>query len=393
MIHSAVMKRRARRLKTCELGALLLGLSALGPLPARAGGPKPVASSVATPAPPSRDTLPLEKKRAIEARKMLVLEFGAEWCSPCKVFERDVLPKESVRVALTQVHFVRYDAETAVGKEAGRALGVEGYPTFLAVRTDGEVASVVQGSLTETEFVRWINQVAKDFEPRAKLEERLQKNPDDGEAMLLLALRLRKSGNLQAAVEWLEKARVAKSADGETQARADWELRRLRLRLLIPRQNLIEHLQQFPFGPHADEALRALLRLGPLDDAGRATVLRYLDRALGQTAPDKLNQLVYRLLRAQAFAEAERVTRYLLGLDAKSPYYLDTLAEIHHLRGDSKEAARLSAQALASVKGPSAESLRQALLQNQARFARARKEPPVELTAPDDELQPWEKTD
>lgn len=387
------MKSCARRLKTCQLTALVLGLSTLAPSLAEAGAPKPVASSVATPAPPSQDALPVEKKRASEARKMLVLEFGAEWCAPCKQFERDVLPKASVRVALSQVHFVRYDAETAVGKEAARALSVEGYPTFVALRTDGEVASVLQGSLTEAEFVRWVDQVAKDFEPRARLEERLQQNPSDGEAMLLLALRLRKSGNLSAAVEWLEKARGAKTASLEIQARADWELRRLRLRLLIPRQQLTEHLQQFPTGPQADEAIRALLRLGPLDDAARATVGRYLDRALGQLAPDRLNQLVYRLLRAQAFPEAERVTRHLIGLDAKSPYYLDTLAEIYHLRGDSKEAVRLSAQALAGVKGPTAESLRQALLQNQARFARARKEPPVELTAPDDELQPWEKTD
>ncbi len=391
MIHLAVMKVRACRLKTCAVGTLLAGLAVASPLWAGRGAAGPVASSVATPDLPSRESLDVVKKRASEQRKMLVIELGAAWCTPCKQFESEVLPKESVRVALGQVYFVRYDAETEVGKQAARALSVEGYPTFLALRTDGEVASIVQGFQSETEFVHWISQVAPDFEPSAMLDERLKKNPADGEAMLLVALRQRKAGNLQAALGWLEKARVAKTASADSQAKADWELRRLRLRLLLPRQQLVEHLDQFPSGPHKDEALRALLRLGPLDAVAQGAVARYLDRALPTLAPDRLNQLVYRLLRAQAFPEAERVTRHLLSIDPRSPYYLDTLAEIFHLRGDSKEALRLSGQALGQVKGASGEALRQSLLQNQARFARARKEPPAELATPDDELQPWEK--
>lgn len=391
MIHLAVMNVRLSPSKSCAVGVLWASLWLTAPAQAGMGAAGPVASSVASPALPSRESLAVVKKRASEQRKMLVIELGAEWCSPCKQFEREVLPKESVRVALEKVYFVRYDAETAVGKEAARALSVEGYPTFMALRLDGEVASVVQGAQTESEFVHWIGQLAPDFEPRAVLEERLSKNPADGDAMLLLALRLRKAGKLQTAMEWLEKARVEKSASPDSQARADWELRRLRLRLVIPRQQLVEHLDQFPTGPHQDEALRALLRLGPLDDVARGAVGRYLDRSLGRVAPDRLNQLVYRLLRAQAFPEAERVTRHLLSLDPRSPYYLDTLAEIFHLRGDSKEAQRLSNEALSQVKGPASESLRQSLRQNQARFARARKEPPAELVTPDDELQPWEK--
>jgi protein-disulfide isomerase-like protein with CxxC motif len=67
-----------------------------------------------------------------------------------------VLPLQSVRTALTRVHFVRFDAETEVGKEAARALHVEGYPTFVAIRTDGEIASVLEGAQTEAAFVRWL---------------------------------------------------------------------------------------------------------------------------------------------------------------------------------------------------------------------------------------------
>ena len=391
MIHSLAMKIGSRRQNLLAVwGALVVALGAATTGAAGPANPLPVASSVATPPPPSREPLAAVRKRASDAQQTLVVEFSADWCSPCKQFERDVLPKESVRGALAKVQFVRFDAETDVGRDAVRLLHVEGYPTFVALRTDGEVASVLQGAQTEVEFVRWLRLMAIDFEPRERLLARVRNHPTDGEAMLLWALRLRKRGELNEAAEWLDKARLAKGASPEVAARADWELRRLRLRLLLPRQQLIEHLTLYPSGPQSDEVVRALLRLGAVDSATQAVLGRYLDGLLQPASAERINQMIYRLLRAQAFTEADRAARYLLSLDSKSPYYLDTLAEVCHLRGEPKEALRLSAQALASPLIKDSEQLRQSLSANQARFARARREPPAELAAPDDELQPWE---
>jgi len=391
MIHSLAMKIGSRRQNQLAVwGALVVAIGAATAGAAGPANPRPVASSVATPPPPSREPLAAARKRASEAQQTLVVEFSADWCSPCKQFERDVLPKESVRVALAKVQFVRFDAETDVGRDAVKLLQVEGYPTFVALRTDGEVASVLQGAQTEVEFVRWLRLMAIDFEPRERLLSRIRNHPSDGEAMLLWALRLRKRGELNEAAEWLDKARLAKGSSAEVAARADWELRRLRLRLLLPRQQLIEHLTLYPSGPQSDEAMRALLRLGTPDSATQVVLGRYLDGLLQPASSERINQMIYRLLRAQAFTEADRAARYLLSLDSKSPYYLDTLAEVCHLRGEPKEALRLSAQALASPLIKDSEQLRQSLSANQARFARARREPPAELAAPDDELQPWE---
>ena len=386
MIHSPAMKngsRRAPKVRVASVASIVsaarvasVGVAWVVFLSGAVGmangpvSPPPGQSAVASPAlpAPSRESLTAAKKRASEAKQILIVEFSAEWCSPCKQFERDVLPLQSVRTALTRVHFVRFDAETEVGKEAARALHVEGYPTFVAIRTDGEIASVLEGAQTEAAFVRWLRLSATDFEPSARLLERLKHNPSDGEAMLLWALRLRQRGELTEAASWLDRARQEKTAPAEVTARADWELRRLRLKLLLPRQQLVEHLQAHPTGPHADEAVRALLRLGPVtgDAASRAALGRYLDQLLQPASAERVNQLIYRLLRAEASAEAERAAKYLLSLDGKSPYYLDTLAEVFHLRGDAKEALRLSSQALASAPKGS-ELLRQSLLQNHAR--------------------------
>ena len=113
--------------------------------------------------------------------------------------------------------------------------------------------------------------------------------------------------------------------------------------------------------------MRALLRLGTPDAATLAVIGRYLDGVLTPSSTERINQLVYRLLRAQAFAEADRAARYLLSLYPKSPYYLDTLAEVFHLRGEPKEALRLSSQALASAPVKDSEPLRQSLSANHAR--------------------------
>ena len=94
--------------------------------------PKPTA-----PAPPTLDDA---RKLAASAGKALVLEFSTDWCSACKVFEQQTLPDASVQAALSNVVFVRYDAEAAPGDEAARRYKVHVFPTFIAVDENGVAA-------------------------------------------------------------------------------------------------------------------------------------------------------------------------------------------------------------------------------------------------------------
>ncbi|HEY5921188.1 MAG TPA: thioredoxin family protein, partial [Kofleriaceae bacterium] len=76
-------------------------------------------------------------KQAAAARKPLLIEFGAQWCAPCKEFEARTLPSPSVKEALKGVVFVRYDADDNVGERAARKLGISSYPTFLVLDASG----------------------------------------------------------------------------------------------------------------------------------------------------------------------------------------------------------------------------------------------------------------
>ena len=371
--------------------------------PAKTPAAQPAAPPVAPPAAPV-EPLADAKARAQKAGRALVLEFGAEWCGPCREFERRVLPQPVVKQALTQVVFVRYDGDEPTGHAAAKSLGVVGFPTFVALAQDGSEIGRLQGYQDAAAFTQWIGEVAPDSEPTEALLARVAAQPGDARALLLLGQRRLRQGDEAQAVPLLERAAGTSSAtvpppaQGEVVARADWLLRLTRLRQVLrtaPRQAMAEHLLRFPLGPSADEAFKALARIGPADALARKALGRYVDAHKEAAHAELLNQAVYECLRAGALDEAERAARFLLSLDGKSPLYHDTLAEVLHLRGDREAALKESALALALVPSSAADAesrrMRAALLANQARFSRGQRELPSELKGEPDELFPWEK--
>jgi len=373
-------------------------------------GAKPVAAAAREHAP----SLDEARAMAQRARRTLVLEFGARWCGPCKEFDLRVLPHPAVQRSLTAVMFVHYDAEEAPGQAAARAFKVAGYPTFVALGQDGRVIDRLEGFRGPREFSQWLERIALDFESDESLQVRLGRAPGDAEALLVLGRRQAQRGQDAEAEATLARAvaaaGTAKPKSDGLAAAADWELRIVRLRRFLreaPRKEMAEHLLAFPQSRNADAAFHELTRRGPaVDPLALRAVEQYVDvriaslsREKGQgpsdaKAPDALNEAVYACLRIGAYAAAERAAQKLLSLDDKNPLYLDTLAEVQHLRGDRAQALSLSTRALAAAERQGAEGkeLRAVLLKNQARFARAAHELPAELLSEEEEaLSPWER--
>lgn len=402
-------------MKRSRARAVLLAASLLLPLPpARTAAgppstktaPKPATKSpgktTADPAKPPADPLAVVQARARQAGKTLVLEFGAAWCAPCTEFERQVLPTPSVQRQLERVVFVRYDAEEPTGKATAHSLGVVGYPTFIALRQDGEEIARLHGFQDAPDFSSWISEVAPDSEPTGVLVARVAAQPADSLGLLLLGQRRLRQGDEGQALTLFERAlgtASSKGNGGEVAARADWSLRLLRLRQALrnaPRLAMTEHLMRFPTGPSADEAFKALARLGPADEAARKALGRYVDAHRDAAQSEVLNQAVYECLRAGALDEAERAARRLLEIDAQSPLYHDTLAEVLHLRGDRAGALKHSELALSLLPNKSdseTKRVRGSMLANKARFERGQRELPAELTGEVNELLPWERAE
>jgi thiol-disulfide isomerase/thioredoxin len=354
------------------------------------------------------------RAQAQQARRTLVLEFGARWCQPCKEFDKHVLSHPGVQQALAKVVFIHYDAEENPGRPAAQALKVIGYPTFLALGQDGRVIDRLEGYRGPRQFIEWLTRVSIDWESDESLQVRLSRDPTDAEALLVLGRRQAQRGQDAEAETTLSRAGVAAqgiSASGgpakprneSLAASADWEVRIVRLRRLLretPRNEMAEHLFAFPHGPTAEAAFRELTHRGPADALAVRALDRYVDIRIegvsqghSQAEVDGLNEAVYGCLRAEAYGPAERAARRLVAIDAQNPLYLDTLAEVMHLRGDHTQAMAFSTRAIAAVEhqGEAGRDLRAVLLKNQARFARAAHELPTELLGDEEELSPWER--
>lgn len=349
---------------------------------------------------------------AQKARRALVLLFGAKWCEPCKEFDQKVLPQPPVQQALAEVTFVHYDAEVEPGREAARELRVLGYPTIVALAQDGHEIDRLQGYHSAGQFIDWLGRVAIDSEGEESLQARAGTGGGgDAEAVLVLARRQARRGQEDQAEANFERARTlaqtpAAGAKREAiAAAADFELRVIRLRRQLregPRREMAEHLLAFPRGAQAEVAFRELTRRGPLDALAGRALSHYIEvRLTSREAKDleTLNFAVYECLRAAAYEPAERAARRLVEIDGNSPFYLDTLAEVMHLRGDKAQALALSARALSTLDRPGGvpgvrdtKALRGVLLKNQARYTRGARELPSELLTEDDELSPWEKS-
>ena len=140
-----------RRTRVTLLAGLCLGLVATAR--ADAEPPPPLSQALAT---------------ARAEHKVLVAEFSAVWCEPCRYLEEHVLPLAAVQAALQQVVFVQYDAERGPGPGAAARLRPEGFPTLIAVDADGNELSRVVGVREAPALAAWLRSVANPLSHHGK---------------------------------------------------------------------------------------------------------------------------------------------------------------------------------------------------------------------------------
>ena len=70
-----------------------------------------------------------------EARKLLFLDFYADWCGPCKVLEKRVLAAPEVVDALEEFRFVKVDTDRY--PRAAKYFDIVGLPTLIVLDESG----------------------------------------------------------------------------------------------------------------------------------------------------------------------------------------------------------------------------------------------------------------
>jgi thiol-disulfide isomerase/thioredoxin len=169
---------------------------------------------------------PLEEAvaQAANENKPLVLEFGAEWCKPCRHFEQWVLPRADVKAALQGVVFVRYDIDEPPGNLIAKQLNVEGVPAFVVLDGAGKVIEQRSGAPVDSTahvfFLELLMRAASSMPSLANLEAAVAASPDALTARMTLAHNYRAAGRITEAAELLDAVANHANASRELAAAA-----------------------------------------------------------------------------------------------------------------------------------------------------------------------------
>jgi thiol-disulfide isomerase/thioredoxin len=357
----------------CSLSCALVVLAA-----ARPEHPVLAADGAAKSQPPSFDDA---LAAANASGKPLILDFGAEWCEPCKALEADLARPQGL-AATAAVHLVRYDVDAQPGGALRDRFKVDSYPTLLAVDPEGKEVDRQTGYGEFSRVQTWLEQVPDKAISVEQAVARAQKHRENLELQLTAGRRLLGLRRSSEAVPLLTRASISK--DDKLAARARWALGEARVEAVgLPlRRRTAETLaQQYPLTP---EGLRAFRYLATVADPPSRLLSSVVARRLATAGNDAdlLEGLLAYALRGGAVAAAVSVAERLEPLAGPVPRRQGLVAEAWHMNGQTERAVALAEKAVAAASG----EVRGDLERDLERFRRGGKQPSPRLAAigPDD---------
>lgn len=99
--------------------------------------------------------------KAKDWNKLLVLDFNAEWCLPCRRMEKTTLVDRRVVELLKQVVFVRLDTDQHT--DIAQQLGVVGLPDIRFVAPDGRMLRQLRGFQEAESFAAALEQTIRQI--------------------------------------------------------------------------------------------------------------------------------------------------------------------------------------------------------------------------------------
>jgi thioredoxin 1 len=168
----------------------------------------------------------LAKAKAVE--KLLVVDFTADWCPPCKKMDKDTWAAERVRAWLAE-NAIALQIDVDAEPELAQRFEVQGLPTVVAFRAGEEFDRFI-GYRDAARFLEWAQAVKEGRSSADALKARATalRDSDDVKARHDLAQELLRAGQYDEALHhylWLWPA--TRTADGYGGVRHSFMLREI----------------------------------------------------------------------------------------------------------------------------------------------------------------------
>jgi thiol-disulfide isomerase/thioredoxin len=124
----------------------------------------------------SGGSLNAAKQRAEREHKLLILEFTAKWCLPCRHMEKQVFRNKDVQ-SFSQQYAIIFQIDIDENKNLKEEFNIEVLPTIILMKANGVILSRREESLNAESFIAWLDK-NKDVNPELDLPMTFQQSEE-----------------------------------------------------------------------------------------------------------------------------------------------------------------------------------------------------------------------